>query len=71
MRMLQARDELDLATKPLAAHLTGGLARQHLDDHIAIEAEIAGDEDSRHPAAAELSLDTVGAAEGLLEGVAE
>ena len=63
--------ELDLALEPLGADAGGELGRQHLHDDLAAERGLVGDEDARHPAAAELALDGVGATERVLELVAK
>ena len=67
VRMLQPRREGDLTPEPLERHVAGHLVRQHLDHDLAIERHVGRDEHARHPAAAELALEGVGAAQGRLE----
>ncbi len=62
--MLQLGGELDLPLEPLLIHLGGHLGRQHLDDHLARESDLLGEEDATHPAAAQLALDAVGVTQG-------
>jgi hypothetical protein len=71
VRVLQPRDELDLAMEPVEAHATGQVRWKELDDDLAVQAPLGGQEDVTHPAATELALDGVGVAEGGLESLAE
>src|ERR1043165_9507024 len=65
--MLEPGGELDLALEALDADTGGHLRRQHLDDDLAAQAGLLGEEDPAHPAAAQLLLDAVGIAERRLE----
>ena len=67
MRMLQSCGELNLPPESVGAEARGELRRQHFDDHLPAEGGLQGDEDTRHPAAAELPLDGVRRAQGSLE----
>ena len=71
VRMLQLGREEDLAIEALDVHARRELGRQHLHDDLATERGVFGEEDARHAATAELALDRVGGAEGLLELVAQ
>ena len=63
--LLQPRGELDLAVEALGADVGCELGGEDFDDDEAIEPDLAGEEDARHAAAAELALDGVGAADRL------
>jgi hypothetical protein len=71
MRVLKPRGELDLASETLGRDTRRELRRQELDHHRASERALGCHVDSRHPAAAELSLDGVGRAQRRLKGLAE
>ncbi len=71
LRMLQLCREPDLALKPLGTELGGQLGREHFDDDLASERRLLGDEDARHPAAAQLALDPVDRAECRLQAFAK
>ena len=53
----------DLAHEPVAADLGGDLGTEDLDGHLALVAEVVGQEDHGHAAFAELSFDGVAAGE--------
>ena len=67
VRLLQRGDRPDLALEALDADALRELGRQHLDDDLPLEPRLFGDEDAAHAAAAELALEAVGVAEGVLE----
>ena len=67
VRLLQRRRHSNLALEPLGADAGGELRREDFDDDLAAEADFVGDEDARHPAAAELALERVGSAQRRLE----
>src|SRR5947207_122398 len=60
--MLQLGRELDLALESFSAHARRQLGRQHLHHHATAEADLLGEEDAAHAAAAELTFDAVGGA---------
>ena len=62
VRMLERRREHDLALEPVDGDGRGQLVRQDLDDDGAPERVVARDENGRHAAAPELSLEGVGRA---------
>ena len=57
--MLQAGGELDLALEPLDVDRGAHLGRQHLDDDLAAEPGLLGEEHAAHAAAAQLPQDAV------------
>ncbi len=67
VRMLEAGDDLDLPPEAVAADPGGRLAREHLDDHVAVERHVPGHEDPRHAGTAELALEDVGLTQGALQ----
>ena len=67
VRLLEPRREPDLALEPRRREGVGELGRQNLDDDVAPERLVAGDEDPRHSAGAELPLHGVAASERLLQ----
>ena len=67
VRVLELGGERDLALEALDGERAAASGREHLDHHLAAERGLAGDEDARHPAAAELAVQGVGVAERLLE----
>ena len=71
VRVLQARDELNLAMEAIEAHAAGDVGRQQLDHDLAVESPLGGEEDVTHPPATELALDRVVVAERGLESVAK
>ena len=61
-----------LAQKALAqCRLNGDFGRQGLHGHRPLQRDVPGKEDGAHSAAAELALDQVGVAEGVLDVVAQ
>ena len=58
-RMLQSRRERDLAREALGGHVDADVRRERLEHDLTPERVFGGDEDARHPAAAELALDGV------------
>ena len=71
VRMLPLRDRLDLATEPLGAAKGGGFEVERLDDDVAVEGGVAGDEHPRHAAAPELAFEPEGVSEGCLKPLGE
>lgn len=69
--MLESRGHLDFPLEPVGTDAGGDLGRQDFDDHFAPQRLLFGDEDPRHPAAAEFALQRVGGAEGVLQIVAQ
>ena len=65
--MLEPRGELDLAEEAVGPERHGQLGVQHLERDRAVVLEVAGEEDGRHPAAAELALEGVAGAQAFLE----
>ena len=63
MACCSRRGELDLALEAVDVDALRQFGRQDLDDDLARPSAFFGDEDARHPAAAELALDGVGRAE--------
>jgi len=55
--MVQRGQDVDLASKAIAVDRTGELGGQHLHDHAPLLGLVVGNEDVRHPAAAQLALD--------------
>jgi len=60
-----------LARETLGTQAFGELRRQHLHDDAPAQRHLLGHEDARHPAAAELALNAVLAAQALGQAVAE
>jgi hypothetical protein len=71
VRLLQRRRELDLALEALGADALEEIGGEHLDDHLATEADFVGDEDTTHTAATELALEGISRAERCLQLVAK
>jgi hypothetical protein len=65
--MVKAGSELDLASKAFNAETCSKVGWQDLEHHAPAEGNLFGDEDPAHAATAELSLDTVDRAQGVLE----
>ena len=63
VRVLELGGELDLALEAFDADALHELGRKDFDDDFASEGGLGGDEDARHAAAAELSLEGIAAAE--------
>ena len=59
VRMTQIRRDPDLGEKPLGAQHRTEFRFEHLDRHLAVVLEIVGEVHRRHPAGAELALDTI------------
>src|SRR6478736_5672332 len=57
IRLLERRREEDLALEALGVDPLDQVGAQDLDDHLATEAGLVGQEDARHPPAAELALE--------------
>jgi hypothetical protein len=53
--------------EPHGAKRGGELGVKHLEGHRTVMLQVVGEEDSRHPAAAELALEAVAFAEGRSE----
>ena len=66
VRMLQPRGERDLALEALHRHAARQLRREHLEDHAPVERRLRGEEDARHPAAAQFAVYAVALAQRLL-----
>ena len=62
--LLKRRRQLDLPLETIQAHLGRDVGREHLDDDLAAQPLLPREENARHPAAAELALDLIAAAEG-------
>jgi len=60
--LLQRRGQSNLAGEALGAQADGALGREHLDDDVAVEGGIVGEEYARHAAAGQLTLERVAAA---------
>src|SRR6185503_14941930 len=71
VRVLQLRDELDLAVETIEADAPGEVRRQQLDHDLTIESSLGGEKDVAHATATELALDGVVVAECGLEAVAK
>ena len=71
MRILECRDELDLAGEAFGGYALGELGAQYLDHDVALQRAVSREEDSRHGASAEFALDQVRVAESGLKLVAE
>jgi hypothetical protein len=69
--VLQPGGELDLALEALDIDGGTGLGRENLDDDLASQPGLLGQEDAAHPTAAQLLEETVTGAEGGLETVLE
>jgi hypothetical protein len=67
VRVLEPRGQLDLAAEALDAEPGGQVEGEQLDHDAPDEGGLLRQEDVRHPPAAELALDGVGAAEGGLQ----
>ena len=62
MRLLQCRRQPDLAGEPLGAQAHRPLGGEHLDDDMAVEGGVMGEEHACHAAAGQLALERVAAA---------
>src|SRR5688572_15010923 len=71
VRILESRDELNLAMEPVEAHTADEVGRQQLDDDLPIEASLGSEEDMTHPPTTELALDGVRVAQRGLQPVAK
>ena len=71
VRVLKSGGELDLALEALDVYGRARLRGQDLDDNLPAEPGLLGEEDTAHPAAAQLLQDAVGAAEGGLQALLE
>jgi len=69
--MLQTGRQQDLAAEPIDRDGGGHVLRKHLDGYAALQRVVERDEDARHAATLELTLDGVGGAEGGAELVDE
>jgi len=61
--------EADLLAEAIGADRVRQLGGQELDDHLAVERGLGGEEDARHPAAAQLALDRMRAAQRVLDAL--
>ncbi len=66
--MLQTSGDPDLALESLGAERGGQVRAEHLEGDEAIVAEVPGEVDRRHAAAAELALEEIAVAQGVGEG---
>lgn len=71
MRVLKPRRDLDLALEPLLSHPARHLLRQHFHHDLSAEMLLLGQEEAAHSSGSELTFESVGVAEGLVEGVAK
>lgn len=71
VRVLQLRGKLNLAAESLDVHGRGEVGRKYLYYDFASERQLLGNKHPRHSAAAQLALEGVVTAEGLLEAVLE
>ena len=69
MRVLELRADLDLAAEALVVHPRRELGREDLHHDLPLQRHVGGDEDARHPAAAQLAFELVLRGQGLLEDV--
>ena len=69
VRMVEPRGELDLAKKPVGAERCGEVGVEDLEGDDAIVLAVLGEVDGRHPAAAELAIDGVGAGERVAQAL--
>ena len=65
VRMLQMRRDFALALEPRRHHVAGELGRQNLDDDLAVEREIRGEEQSAHAPALQLFVHAIAVGEDL------
>ena len=68
VRMLQARGDTDLATKPLRAESVRDLWAQHLERDHPVMLEVAREKYRRHAAAPELVLERIAVGQRFREG---
>ncbi len=61
--MAQPRRDLDLAEKAVGAYGVSELRIEHLERDLAAVANVLGEIDRRHPAAADLAFDPITAAD--------
>ncbi len=71
VRVLQLRGDLDLAAEPVAIDAGGELGRQHLDDDVAAEHAVDGDEDAAHAATGQLVIELIVGPQRTLEVLSE
>jgi hypothetical protein len=62
--MIESGSEPDLSDESLSREGLGDFGAEDLDGHVAIVAEVTGEEDGGHPARAELAVDAVVLGEG-------
>ena len=67
--MREAGGDLDLAQEPLRAKRVGEFWFQHLDRDVALVADVLGEVDRRHTAAAQLTLNAVPIGKGRGEAI--
>ena len=65
--MAEPGRDLDLALEALGADVGGEMRMQDLDGDGAVVLEVVGEEDGRHAAAADFTLDAVAVGEGFLQ----
>src|SRR5206468_707280 len=68
---LERRGEADLALEAVGAQHRRHVGRENLEHHLPAERSLLREEDAAHAAAAQLTLDGVLRAEGVLEAAAE
>ena len=66
-RMIQARDDVDLAQKSIRADRRGELRVQNLQRDVPMVFHVVGEIDRRHAAAADLALDAIASGQRALE----
>ena len=66
--MAESRGDADLIQEPVGAEDGGEFGAQHLERHVAVVLEVAGEVDGGHPAGAEFALDAVAIGERGGEG---
>jgi len=64
VRVLQVGGDFDFLPEPRGADLAREFGREQLDHDLAVERRLSREEETTHPAAAELALDVVGVPEG-------
>jgi hypothetical protein len=71
MRVLEARDGLDLALEALGAERLGQLRMQHLERHRPLVPEVMGQKYGGHAAPSQLAIELVSVSQAALELIAE
>ena len=71
MGVLELGRKLNLTPETVHVHPSPHLGREEFDHHLPAEVHLLREIDARHPAATQLSLDTIRVADGGLEAVQE